>query len=153
MPAGYGVSATADGALEFSWAEQQLAGARSYWVCTTGDDGRPHAMPVWALWIDDSVVFSTDPESRKARNLARRPDAVIHLDSGDDVVIVEGRVERVAGDALPERFVDNYESKYGYRMDVSNPDFAFYRLRPSRILAWRESEMPTSAVRFHPDTG
>ena len=46
------------------------------WVCSTRPDGRPHAMPVWALWIDGALWFSTDPSSYKARNLARSPEGV-----------------------------------------------------------------------------
>ncbi len=79
---------------------------RNYWVCTTRADGRPHAMPVWGLWLDDAVLFSTDPESVKARNLAARPDVVVHLESGDDVVVVDGRAERLTGSELPADFVD-----------------------------------------------
>ena len=55
IPAGYGVSADASGAelLPWSWAAECLAGARNYWLCTARVDGRPHAMPVWAVWLED----------------------------------------------------------------------------------------------------
>lgn len=148
MPTGYGIATDGSGALPFEWAEERLVAARNYWVCTTRADGRPHAMPVWGLWHDGTVLFSTDPESVKARNLAARPDTVVHLESGDDVVVVEGRAERVPPADLPADFVDAYENKYGHRLDVSIPEFAFYRVRPSRVLAWREQDFPTSATRF-----
>jgi hypothetical protein len=148
MVAGYGIGSGDDGQLPWSWAEQRLTASRNYWVCTTRADGRPHAMPVWGLWLDGAVLFSTDPDSVKGRNLAARPDVVVHLESGDETVVVEGRGERIAGTDLPESFVDDYDAKYGHRLDPSNPAFAFYRLRPARVLAWRESDFPTSATRF-----
>jgi hypothetical protein len=148
MPAGYGIAADDSGELAFGWVEQQLAAARNYWVVTTRADGQPHAMPVWGLWLDGAVLFSTDPESAKARNLAARPDAVVHLESGDDVVIVEGTVVRLNPSELPESFVEAYREKYAHVIDTANPAFGFYRLRPTQVLAWRESDFTTSATRF-----
>jgi hypothetical protein len=148
MPTGYGIATTAEGQLPWEWARERLAGSRNYWVCTTRGDGRPHAIPVWGLWLEGAVVFSTDPESVKGRNLAARPEIVIHLESGDEAVIVEGRAERLTVAGIPATFVDDYEAKYGHRVDTSNPGFAFYRVAPVRVLAWRESDFPTGATRF-----
>jgi PPOX class probable F420-dependent enzyme len=148
MPAGYGIESSGAGELAWEWVVERLAAARGYWVVTSRADGRPHAMPVWGLWLDDAVWFSTDRGSLKGRNLAARPEVVVHLESGDEVVVVEGSAERVDGAALPAAFVDDYETKYAERLDVSNPMFGFYRVRPSRVLAWREADFPTSATRF-----
>jgi PPOX class probable F420-dependent enzyme len=125
---------------------EQCVAARNYWICTTRDDGRPHAMPVWGLWLDDAVVFSTDPQSLKARNFGARPDVVVHLESGDDTVVVEGRVEKLDRPLL-ERFVDAYEAKYDYRPNAEQAE-GVYVVRPHRVLAWREQDFPTSATRF-----
>jgi pyridoxine/pyridoxamine 5'-phosphate oxidase len=81
--------------LEWTWATERLAAARNYWIVTSSVDGGPHAAPVWGLWIDDAVVFSTSPESRKGRDLAHDPRVVVHLESGNEVVIVEGEVETI----------------------------------------------------------
>jgi hypothetical protein len=104
-------------------------------------------MPVWGVWVDGAVLFSTDPSSLKGRNLAARPDVVIHLESGDEVVVLEGRVAPIASERL-EVFVEAYDAKYGHRIDTSNPDFGLYQLEPERVLAWREADFPTSATRF-----
>src|SRR5439155_12821608 len=57
---GYGISGAPP---ETSWSDAaaRLESARNYWVATTRPDGRPHTMPVWGLWLDDAVVFSTNP--------------------------------------------------------------------------------------------
>ena len=104
-------------------------------------------MPVWGVWVDGALLFSSDPTSVKGRNLAARPDAVVHLESGDEVVVLEGRVAPM-GEARKPGFVEAYDVKYGHRIDTSNEEFGLYELVPDRVLAWRERDFPTSATRF-----
>ncbi len=145
MPAGYGITAERDGLIDWPDVVARLVPARNYWLCTTRPDGRPHAMPVWGLWLAEAVVFSTDPASRKGRNLAARPAAVVHLESGDDVVVLEGVVEPFDGD--PVAFADAYQAKYDVRPDPG-PAQGVYTLRPRVVLAWREADFPRSATRW-----
>src|SRR6201993_3883735 len=81
--------------LPFAHAEKRLAGARNYWICTARPDGRPHSIPVWGFWIEGALYFGTARSSRKARNLAQNAAVSIHLDSGEDVVILEGAAVEV----------------------------------------------------------
>ena len=147
MPSGYGISTEPAGHVPWSWVEKELGGARSYWVCSTRDDGRPHAMPVWGLWLAGRLLFSTDPESLKARNFTARPEVVIHLESGDDVVVVEGAVAPMDR-ALVAAFCDAYDDKYSYRPAPDNEAHGLYQVVPEQVLAWREADFPTSATRF-----
>jgi hypothetical protein len=144
MPAGYGVPIDGSGAELLPWSRigGQLEGARNYWVCTTRADGRPHTAPVWALWLDDAVWFSTDAESVKGRNMARDPRIVVHLESGDDTVILEGEVEPALAD---ERYARAYEAKYGWAVEVGSP---VYVLRPRVAQTWTEQDFPRNATRW-----
>jgi len=144
FPKGYGIPESADGLLSWSWTRERLEGWRNYWLATTNPDGGPHAMPVWGLWLDGAFVFSTSPESRKGRNLARDGRAIVHVESDDDVVIVEGQVERIA---LDDRLADLYEAKYEYRPSPNSPDEAWYRLKPRLAYAW-DRDYPRTATRF-----
>lgn len=143
---GYGVPADASGAelLPWSEAERWLADSRNYWICTTRRDGRPHASPVWGLWREGAVVFSCSRASVKARNLARDPRVVVHTESGDDVVILEGAVEEIG---LDDAIAAEYEAKYGWRV---RPDegSVWLRLAPASAQTWRESDYPRSAARW-----
>lgn len=147
---GYGLSdAPADGtALAWSTIVEWLVGSRNYWVCTTRPDGRPHAIPVWGLWLADTLWFSTDPGSYKARNLAANPEVVVHLESGDEVCVLEGAVRRVESAELPVSFVDAYEGKYEFRMDLTNANYGLYQLAPRVALTWTEADFPTTATRW-----
>jgi PPOX class probable F420-dependent enzyme len=150
MPPSYGVPTDASGAelLPWSWAVEQLVAARNYWICTTRADGRPHAAPVWGLWLDDALWFSTSPESQKGRNLARDPRVLVHLESGDDVVILTGEADRARDGEALERFADAYEAKYDYRVDVTSGDTPVYVLKPRTAQTWTERDFPRAAVRW-----
>lgn len=139
-----------------TWAEiaAQLERARNYWVSTTRAGGRAHATPVWGLWLEGAVWFSTSPDSVKARNLQHEPRCVIHLESGDDAVILEGaceRVEALAPDVAStvQQFVTDYKAKYDIEVDVSDPQFGLYRLAPRTALTWREQNFPNSNARWN----
>jgi pyridoxine/pyridoxamine 5'-phosphate oxidase len=137
----YGISEDDEGMLEWDWAEERLVASRSYWIVTSGEDGAPAAAPVWGVWIEGAVYFGTNPRSQKGRNIARDPRTVIHVESGDEVVILYGAVERCK---LEESVADAYERKYDYRPERSE----FLRLRPQRAVAWVEAEYPKTATRF-----
>ena len=148
MPDGYGIPRDGSGADILSWeqVERWLAGSRNYWVSSTNPDGSPHAMPVWGLWFEDAVVFATSRASRKGRNLALRPQVKIHLESGDDVVILSGDVQELTDRAQLDRFADAYEKKYEMRPDPHNPDDVVYALYPARALTWLEHDFPNTAT-------
>jgi hypothetical protein len=147
FPAVYGIQDDAQGLLGWSWATERLARARNYWVATTRPNGSPHAMPVWGVWYEDVFYFSSSPDSRKARNLASNPGVAVHLESGDDVVILEGDVGLVTDEELLQRLGEDYSRKY--ELDVSftggRPLFA---VRPRVAYAWRERDFPATATRF-----
>ncbi|HVF53775.1 MAG TPA: pyridoxamine 5'-phosphate oxidase family protein [Actinomycetota bacterium] len=111
----YGLPTSTKGLLSFADAIELLAPAMNYWVCTVRPDGRPHAVPVWGVVVDGKVHFGGGPDTRKAKNLKTNPHVVVHSESGDKVVIVEGTVRAVTDDAEQERIDDAYEAKYKMR--------------------------------------
>jgi pyridoxamine 5'-phosphate oxidase-like protein len=147
IPALYGVPTDASGAerLPWGWAVEQLERVRNYWVCTTRRDGRPHAAPVWAVWADGALWFSTSPASQKGVNLGRDPRVVVHLESGDDVVILEG--DALAG-PWPAAVFDEYEAKYGYRIDAESRASSLFVLRPRIVQTWTEHDFTRNATRW-----
>lgn len=117
---------------------QQLELARNYWLATSRPDGRPHVTPLWGAWMDEAFYFQGAPTSRWARNLAANPAASLHLESGDTVIIVDGKVDHVVTDAaLAARLVEAWHSKYG-RMEPRPATDGLLRLRPRVARAWSE---------------
>ena len=119
--------------LPWNWARERLDRARNYWVASALTDGRPHTRPVWGVWLDRSLFFSTG--SRIGTNLAERPDVVAHLESGDDVVIIEGVAERVVDPSALQRFVDAYNPKYNWDFRVESVSGVF-AVRPRVAFGW-----------------
>jgi Pyridoxamine 5'-phosphate oxidase len=138
----YGISEKPEGLLPWSWAAERLASARNYWIVTASPDAGPHAAPVWGLWLGDAFLFGTSPTSRKGRNLAHDPRVTVHLESGDEVVILEGEVVSFR---LNDELADTYKEKYAFRPD---PADGWNRVEPKRVFAWREEDFPQSATRF-----
>jgi general stress protein 26 len=148
MPKGYGVPETDEGMLEWGWAVGQLESAPNYWFGTTRPDGRPHTMPAWAVWLDGTLYFEGSPRTKRARNLAENPAVVVHLESGDDVVILEGVAREVTDPARLAAIDQAYFTKYAVRLTDHPGEVAIYSVRPSRAFAWQEADFPASATRW-----
>jgi pyridoxine/pyridoxamine 5'-phosphate oxidase len=135
--------------LAWRHAEDRLTRSHNYWLCTTRGDGRPHAMPVWGMWLDGAFYFGTGTTTQKARNMARNPAVSVHLESGDDVVIIEGTVEPLALSDKPvvQRLDAVSRSKYKMPLMVSN-ESRLYRVVPRVAFAWTEKDFPKNATRW-----
>jgi Pyridoxamine 5'-phosphate oxidase len=144
---GYGVPDTGEGMLPWSWAVERLEAARNYWVSTTRPNGSPHAMPVWGVWLEDAFFFGSERRSAKSRNLEANPGIVVHLESGDQTVILEGHAEPVRGDELTRRIDEVYGPKYNWGPSEDD-DTPWWEVRPRRAYAWTERGFPGDATEF-----
>ena len=61
--------------LAWEQVAQRLLDARNYWLCTVRPDGRPHVVPLWAVWQDEQIFFDGSPETRHAQKYRRQPAA------------------------------------------------------------------------------
>lgn len=133
--------------VSWEFVEEQLETARNYWLATTYPDGRPHVAPVWGLWLDNAPWFDGLPTTRWARNLAQNPSLCVHLESGEEVVILEGEVDDlVTGTATADRIRQGWHETYG-RLEPQADTQGIFRLRPARVRAWSGSS-PASGARW-----
>lgn len=153
MPAGYQIAKSKARMMPWRWASREMARSRNYWVSTTRPDGRPHSMPLWGVWVDDAFYFSTDRGSRKARNLSANSALVVHLESGDDVVILEGNAKLVNDPKVLSRIDDAYFAKYKMRVLGIPGDVGIFGLRPRVAFAWTEKNFNKIATRWRFDAG
>jgi general stress protein 26 len=138
--------------LPFSHAEQRLANSRNYWICSSRPDGRPHSIPVWGFWLDGALYFGTARASRKARNLAQNAAVSIHLESGNDVVILEGTAAEVDLNDKARIGPLDAASRAKYKMPLrGTPETVLYSVRPRVVLAWTEKDFPHNATRWQFD--
>ena len=152
MP-GYGILGPEEGSglLPWSWAEERLAASREYWVATVAPDGRPHVMPVWAVWDAGYLWFSSSLGSRKARNLDADPRLTMTTDNALEPVVVEGTAERVVDLDARTRFIGLTNAKYGteYGVEFLDPDVnGTYRVTPTRVFGQVEADFAGSPTRW-----
>ena len=139
-----------------SWPEvaARLAPARTYWLSTTSPGGAPHAAPVWGAVVGHTLYLYSERRTRKARNLAADPRLVVHLESGDDVVIVHGTAEDLGDPARVPDVVNALAAKCASPADRqylpdADPDFdVVYAVRPQSALLWRLADYEASQRRW-----
>lgn len=154
MPAGYGLD-QAKAFVDWDVVEDRLRESLHYWLATTRPNGRPHVVPRWGVWLDGGFWYDGSPETVHVRNLEENTHAVLHLESGSEVTIVEGRSLRpdpVTGE-LGERLAAEYARKYGPQYtpsaDAWSDEIAggMRRIDPVKVIAW--SEFPKDLTRFN----
>ena len=149
----YGAQTNGGSPDESAWlaVRGQLQEARYYWIVTVRPNGRPHVGPVWGVWLEDALYWGMSPETVMARNVARHPRALAHLESAADVVIVEGTVECPSMPTLPGGLVEAYEVKYDWRQEASDPGMPYYALRPKTVRSWSARDIRGTGVRWQFD--
>lgn len=144
-PSGYAFPKDAQGLLAWAHAGRLLEQARYYWLATTRPDGRPHVTPLWGVWLDGALYFDGHPHTRWARNLATNPAVCVHLESGDDVVILEGLAEDITTDEeLGQRIIAAWMAKYG-RLHPDPAGSGLFRMRPQVGRGWSHESLKDGA--------
>lgn len=139
---GYWSPEDADKILSWDYVDQRMTSAKNYWISTINPNGCPHAVPIWGVWIKDTLYFSGGPGTRWFRNVRRSPYVSIHLDDSDRAVILEGKANLIedpqADEALVTIIQDAYEVKYGMRHPLP-----VWQLELHKVVAWESMQTAT----------
>ena len=73
--------------LPWSWVDERMRTSRNYWIATKSR-GFPSSRPVWGIWEDARLLFSSG--SQIGSNLVADDRVQVNLESGDELVIIEG---------------------------------------------------------------
>jgi nitroimidazol reductase NimA-like FMN-containing flavoprotein (pyridoxamine 5'-phosphate oxidase superfamily) len=95
-------------------ARDRLAASDTYWFATVRPSGRPHVRPVLGAWVDGVWYTTSNPDSRKGRNLAENPSCAVTATTDGIDLVVEGRGARVEDEATMRRVLDAYHAKYSF---------------------------------------
>jgi uncharacterized pyridoxamine 5'-phosphate oxidase family protein len=109
------------GTAPLGWDElqQHIAAERSYWLATSGRDGRPHVRPVLAVLLAGQIYSTTSPAVRKGRNLQERPECSLAARAPAIDIVIEGTASWVDDRGLLEQIAAAYDSKYGWPVTVT----------------------------------
>jgi Pyridoxamine 5'-phosphate oxidase len=107
------------------------------WLATADSSGRPHLIAVSAWWDGTDLVVATTSSSRTASNLAASPTVRLAAGAPNDVVMIDATVvESVAAKDAGE-MADGFAIAVGWDPREVGSGWAFFRLRPIRIQAYR----------------
>jgi hypothetical protein len=102
------------GSPELDWtrARAALAGPPTpdvtYFLGTCRADGTPHAAGIGAQWMDGDLYFTSNPATRKARDLAVNPRCTISVRLAGIDLVLDGSAERLTDPETLERVAAGY---------------------------------------------
>jgi len=109
------------------------------WIATADAAGGGYLLPLSFLWDDAGMVVSTPRSSVTGRNLSRGGRVRVGVGQVRDVTMIDGTAEPVHD----ERTKDAFAAKHGWDPRDESSDYAFFRIVPDRLQAWREvNELP-----------
>jgi hypothetical protein len=153
FPDGYGIPENNEGLLPWSFVEERMTAAKNYWIGTATIQGKPAATPVWGAWVNGKLYFDGAPSTRRGRNISRNPQVVVHLESGDQVLILEGQAVILSGAperGLAEMLSREYTAKYGPLGYSPSPESwdggGLFVFTPQTVMGW--TKFPQDVTRW-----
>ena len=86
---------------------------------TATREGEPHAARVGAIWLDGDLYFTSNPNTRKSRNLGENPACTFSASLEGVDVVLEGEATRVTEQSTLERVAALYR-KIGWPAEVED---------------------------------
>ncbi len=141
------------------WAtiRDYLAEGGHTWLATVRPDGRPHVVPVGALWVDGAYYVTTGQGTVKGNNLDHDPHCVISLSAHGFDMVCEGeaakvsdvetleRVARVYADQGWPAYVHDGVFDAPYSAPVTGPGpYDVYEVTPTVAFAFGSDAEPAS---------
>ena len=108
------------------------------WLATADGSGRPHLIAVSCWWDGSRVIITTTTGSRSARNLVSTGLARLAIGDPDDVIVIDASVEdRIGVSEADSALAAGFANAVGWDPRQIGEDWAFFRLRPVRVQAYR----------------
>jgi hypothetical protein len=123
--------------------EHRLAHDIDVWVASASADGTPYLVPLSFDWDGEALLVATSIDSPTGRNLAATRTIRLGLGDTRDVSMIDGQVEILEIDALPQELGDRFAARTGFDPRAPGTAHRWFRIIPRRIQAWREvNELP-----------
>jgi len=100
-------------------------------------------VPLSFDWDGQALLVATPTDSPTGRNLAATRNVRLGLGHTRDVSMIDGDVEVLEIDALPQDRTDRFVTRAGFDPRAETGPYRWFRIVPRRIQAWREvDELP-----------
>ena len=120
--------------------EHRLTHDVDLWVASASADGVPYLVPLSFDWDGEALLLATPANSPTGRNLAASRTVRLGLGGTRDVSMIDGTVEVLEIDALPQDEGDRFAARTGFDPRELGTSYRWVRIAPRRIQAWREVE-------------
>ncbi|MFC5753795.1 pyridoxamine 5'-phosphate oxidase family protein [Actinomadura rugatobispora] len=118
--------------------EHRLTHDSDVWVASASADGAPYMVPLSFDWDGEALLLATPADSPTGRNLAATRVVRLGLGHTRDVTMIEGDVEVLEIDVLPQERGDRFVAHAGFDPRASDTSYRWFRVSPRRVQAWRE---------------
>jgi Pyridoxamine 5'-phosphate oxidase len=109
------------------------------WIASADAEGDAYLLPLSFLWDGAGVIVATPRSSVTGRNLSRGRRVRVGVGQLRDVTVIDGTAEPVEDERIKDAFV----AKHGWDPRKESGDYAYFRIVPNRVRAWREvNELP-----------
>ena len=108
-------------------------------MASASADGAPYLVPLSFEWDGEALLLSTPTDSPTGRNLADNRTVRLGLGHTRDVSMIEGEVEVLEIDALPQERGERFATRTGFDPRAEATPYRWFRISPRRIQAWREA--------------
>jgi hypothetical protein len=113
------------------------------WVASASADGMPYLVPLSFDWDGEALLMATPTDSPTGPNLAAAQAVRLGLGHTRDVSMIDGEVEVIEIDALPQPRGDRFAARTGFDPRALAMPYRWFHITPRRIQAWREvNELP-----------
>jgi hypothetical protein len=108
-------------------------------VASASADGAPYLVPLSFDWDGEALLVATPTDSPTGRNLAANRAVRLGLGHTRDVSMIEGEVEVLEIDALPQERGVRFAARTGFDPRTEATPYRWFRISPRRIQAgWSE---------------
>ncbi len=118
--------------------EYRLGHDIDVWVASASAAGAPYLVPLSFDWDGEALLVATPTDSPTGRNLAAGRTVRLGLGHTRDVSMIEGDVEVLEIDELPQERGDRFVAYTAFDPRVLATPYRWFRISPRRIQAWRE---------------
>jgi hypothetical protein len=107
------------------------------WLSTADPAGRPHLIPVSAWWDGTDLVIATAGASRTSRNMKMNRAVRLAGGSPSDAIMIDAEVVEIPAVDDSAELAGSFAAAVGWDPRQVGKGWMFFRLRPTRIQAYR----------------
>lgn len=110
------------------------------WLATADQAGRPHLIAASGWWDGHDLVIATRAATKTARNLSMNPTAKIARGVPSDAILIDAAMVDSSAVEDSAELCQGFKAAVGWDPREEGEGWMFFRLRPTRIQAYRGYE-------------